>query len=258
MKKAKLSLLLMSSIIVGGACTKNCKGKGTEPVEQKEAPKEAPVDKAKEGALDHKEAQELAANAQEIKGNSEMDELVKEFDLKPGEKLYATFDTSMGPIKAELFWDKTPVTVLNFVQLALGKKEWSDPSTKEKKNSPLYNGTKFHRVIKNFMIQGGDPMGTGFGGPGYQFKDEFNSALKHDKKGILSMANSGPNTNGSQFFITEVPTPHLDGRHTVFGQVTDSASLDIITQIANVQTDVRDKPVTDIVIKTLSVQKGNA
>src|SRR5689334_10230586 len=133
--------------------------------------------------------------------------------------LYATIKTSMGDIVVQLFEDKAPKTVANFVDLATGKKEWTDPKTGQKTKRPLYNGTIFHRVIPDFMIQGGDPLGTGTGGPGYRFEDEINPDLRHSKPGILSMANAGPNTNGSQFFITVKATPWLDGRHTVFGEV---------------------------------------
>src|SRR5512147_2549650 len=130
--------------------------------------------------------------------------------------LIATFKTSMGDIVVRLFEDKAPKTVENFVGLATGTKEWTDPKTGGKVKRPLYNGTLFHRVIPGFMIQGGDPLGSGTGGPGYRFADEFSPDLRHNKAGILSMANSGPNTNGSQFFITLAPTPHLDNRHSVF------------------------------------------
>jgi len=133
--------------------------------------------------------------------------------------LYATLKTSMGDIVIQLFDDKAPKTVANFVGLASGTKEWMDPKTDEKVKRPLYNGTIFHRVIPGFMIQGGDPRGNGTGGPGYRFEDEFHPDLRHNKAGILSMANAGPNTNGSQFFITHQATPQLDGRHSVFGEV---------------------------------------
>jgi peptidyl-prolyl cis-trans isomerase A (cyclophilin A) len=151
--------------------------------------------------------------------------------------LYATFKTSMGDVVVQLFEDKAPKTVANFVGLASGTKEWTDPKTGEKVKRPLYNGTIFHRVIPGFMIQGGDPLGNGTGGPGYKFEDEFNPDLRHTKGGILSMANAGPNTNGSQFFITHVPTPHLNGKHTVFGKVTKG--LDVVDAIR--QDDVMVK-----------------
>src|SRR5690349_21107670 len=165
--------------------------------------------------------------------------------------LYATIKTSMGDIVVHLFDDKAPKTVANFVDLATGKKEWTDPKTGQKTSAPLYNGTIFHRVIPDFMIQGGDPLGNGTGGPGYRFEDEFNPDLRHSKPGILSMANSGPNTNGSQFFITVKPTPWLDGRHTVFGEVVKGQ--EVVTAIANAPRGPNDKPVKDIVIKEIVV-----
>ncbi|USN51908.1 MAG: peptidylprolyl isomerase [Myxococcales bacterium] len=186
----------------------------------------------------------------------DMDELKSEFSLNDGDKLIAEFDTSMGTIVAELFWQDAPMTVHNFTQLAQGSKEWLDPTNNTKVKKPLYDGTIFHRVIKDFMIQGGDPLGSGIGGPGYKFKDEFSPKLRHSAKGILSMANAGPNTNGSQFFITERATPHLDNRHSVFGQVKDSTSLDIISKIASVETDARDKPTTPVVIKHIKITKA--
>ncbi len=150
----------------------------------------------------------------------------------------ATFVTSLGDIHCTLFPDKAPLTVANFIGLATGTKDWKDPKTgKMMHGVPLYNGTIFHRVIPNFMIQGGDPTGTGTGDPGYSFKDEFSDDLTFDQPGRLAMANSGPNTNGSQFFITEVPTPHLNGKHTIFGQCED---LDLIKKIARLATDPRD------------------
>jgi peptidyl-prolyl cis-trans isomerase A (cyclophilin A) len=139
--------------------------------------------------------------------------------------LYAIFQTSQGPITVKLLEKDAPDTVANFVGLATGSKEWTDPRTSAKSHDKLYDGTKFHRVIPNFMIQGGDPLGTGTGDPGYRFKDEFQSGRKFDKPGLLAMANAGPNTNGSQFFITEVPTPHLNNKHTIFGEVVKGFEL---------------------------------
>jgi peptidyl-prolyl cis-trans isomerase A (cyclophilin A) len=139
--------------------------------------------------------------------------------------VYATLKTSMGDIVIQLFEDKAPKTVANFIGLASGTKEWTDPKTGEKVKKSLYNGTIFHRVIPGFMIQGGDPLGNGTGGPGYKFEDEFNPELRHTRGGILSMANAGPNTNGSQFFITHVVTDWLNGKHTVFGQVTSGQEV---------------------------------
>jgi peptidyl-prolyl cis-trans isomerase A (cyclophilin A) len=141
------------------------------------------------------------------------------------EELYATFETSMGDIVVRLFPDRAPKTVANFVGLAEGTKEWKHPKTGETSKTPLYDGTLFHRVIPDFMIQGGDPMGTGTGGPGYKFEDEIGPLNKFSKPGLLAMANAGPGTNGCQFFITEVPTPHLDKGHTIFGEVVKGGDL---------------------------------
>lgn len=152
----------------------------------------------------------------------------------------AIFHTTAGDLTCELFPKQAPKTVENFIGLATGTKDWTNPNTRKKEHRvPLYNGTIFHRVIPNFMIQGGDPLGTGEGGPGYSFEDEFSPDLKFDVPGRLAMANSGPNTNGSQFFITEVPTPHLDGRHAIFGQCTPE-SVELVKQIARKATDPRD------------------
>jgi peptidyl-prolyl cis-trans isomerase A (cyclophilin A) len=162
----------------------------------------------------------------------------------------------MGDIVVRLFDDKAPKTVANFVGLATGEKEWTDPRTGEKKKGvPLYSGTIFHRVIPNFMIQGGDPAGTGRGGPGYRFADEFSPDLKHNKPGILSMANSGPNTNGSQFFITHVPTPWLDGKHSVFGEVVKGQ--DVVNAMAAVPKGPGDKPTKDIVLQEIVISRGS-
>ncbi len=165
--------------------------------------------------------------------------------------LYANFQTSKGNMIVKLEDKKAPVTVANFVGLAEGKID----NTAKAKGVPFYDGTIFHRVIKDFMIQGGDPKGTGMGDPGYKFDDEKND-LKHKGKGILSMANSGPNTNGSQFFITEVPTPHLDGRHTIFGEVVNG--FETIDSIATVEKGAQDKPRTDVVLEKVAIfSKGD-
>lgn len=171
---------------------------------------------------------------------------------KKVKKMTAIFDTSMGQFKVKLHHLYTPKTVENFVGLAEGTKSWTDPKTNSPTKRPFFDGLIFHRVIKGFMIQGGDPLGTGYGGPGFTFEDEFVPDLKHDKPGILSMANAGPNTNGSQFFITLGPTPHLNGKHAVFGEVTEG--LDVIKAIGNVPTNrADDKPKTDIVIKKVTI-----
>jgi peptidyl-prolyl cis-trans isomerase A (cyclophilin A) len=165
----------------------------------------------------------------------------------------AIFDTTAGKITCTLFPDKAPVTVENFIGLATGTKDWTNPASGAKKhNTPLYDGTIFHRVIPGFMIQGGDPMGNGAGDPGYKFKDEF-SDLRFDQPGRLAMANSGPNTNGSQFFITEVPTPHLNGRHTIFGQCDNT---DVLRKIVSAPRDPNDKPLTPIKINHISIAKA--
>jgi peptidyl-prolyl cis-trans isomerase A (cyclophilin A) len=169
--------------------------------------------------------------------------------------VYATLKTSMGDIVIQLFEDKAPKTVANFIGLASGTKEWTDPKTGEKVKKSLYNGTIFHRVIPGFMIQGGDPLGNGTGGPGYKFEDEFNPELRHNKAGILSMANAGPNTNGSQFFITHQATPQLDGRHSVFGEVVKGQ--EVVVAIANVSRDFRDRPIKDVVLKEVVITRGS-
>jgi len=164
----------------------------------------------------------------------------------------AILHTSLGDIEIDLFPNHAPKTVANFVELATGAKEWTDPRTGDKTTAKLYNGTIFHRVIKGFMIQGGDPLGSGMGGPGYRFADEFHGELTFDHPYILAMANSGPGTNGSQFFITVAPTPHLDRKHTIFGEVNHPASRAVVDAIATA-TAAQDKPATDITINSVTV-----
>jgi peptidyl-prolyl cis-trans isomerase A (cyclophilin A) len=166
---------------------------------------------------------------------------------------YARFETTEGAFTIRLFEREAPNTVANFVGLAEGTKEWTDPETGEKKKEPFYDGVIFHRVIDGFMIQGGDRLGQGTGGPGYRFADEFHPSLRHSKAGILSMANSGPNTNGSQFFITLGPTPHLDNRHSVFGEVVEG--MDVVKRIGAVPTGRQDRPVTPVVMNKISIQR---
>ena len=162
----------------------------------------------------------------------------------------ATFETSLGTIKVRLFNDKAPKTVENFTGLAMGTKEYTDPKTRQPAMGHFYDGLIFHRIIKDFMLQGGCPLGTGTGGPGYKFADEF-SDLKFDKPGLLAMANAGPNTNGSQFFITTVPTPWLNNRHTIFGEVTEG--LDVVKKIEAVKTAPGDRPIEPVVLKSIRV-----
>ncbi len=168
--------------------------------------------------------------------------------------LLAHFTTSEGNFTVRLFDDKVPNTVANFVGLAEGTKEWTDPKTHQKMKKPYFDGLIFHRVIADFMIQGGDPLGTGTGGPGYNFKDEFHPTLRHSKPGILSMANAGPNTNGSQFFITLVPTPWLDNKHSVFGEVTEG--MDVVEKIGKTPTSKPgDRPLKPITINSVTIER---
>lgn len=179
------------------------------------------------------------------------EDAVKQVTKNPG--MYAVFETSMGTFVCKLYYDKVPVTVANFVGLATGEKEFQDVDTGEMVKRPLYDGTKFHRVIKNFMIQGGDPLGNGRGGPGYTFPDEFDPELRHDGPGILSMANSGANTNGSQFFVTHVPTPWLDDKHSIFGRVM--MGQDVVNAMADVPMKgaQNSTPVEDIILTKLGI-----
>lgn len=172
---------------------------------------------------------------------------------KKEKRMYATIETSMGTIKVKLFEKDAPKTVANFVGLAEGTKEWTDPKTGEKVKKRFYDGLIFHRVIPNFMIQGGCPLGTGTGGPGYQFEDEIVPHLKFDKPGLLAMANAGPGTNGSQFFITHVPTPWLTGKHTIFGEVVEGQQL--VVDIGNLPTGPGDRPNTPVTIKKITIQR---
>jgi peptidyl-prolyl cis-trans isomerase A (cyclophilin A) len=167
--------------------------------------------------------------------------------------LYAHFETTEGNFTARLFEKETPNTVGNFAGLAEGTREFKDPKSGAKVKRPFYDGIIFHRVIDGFMIQGGDPLGQGYGGPGYNFPDEFHPSLRHDRAGLLSMANAGPNTNGSQFFVTLAPTPHLDNRHSIFGEVVQG--LDVVQKIGKVKTDRNDRPVTPVVMKKVTIER---
>jgi len=165
----------------------------------------------------------------------------------------ATIHTNHGDIRINLFGNHAPLTVENFVGLATGGKEWTNPATGQKSTDPLYNGVIFHRIIKDFMLQGGDPLGQGIGGPGYQFKDEIHPELTFAEPYVLAMANAGPGTNGSQFFITTVPTPWLQAKHTIFGEVADDASKKVVDEIEAVPTDRGDKPLEPVVISGIDV-----
>jgi peptidyl-prolyl cis-trans isomerase A (cyclophilin A) len=168
--------------------------------------------------------------------------------------VYAHFTTSEGNFTARLFDAETPNTVANFTGLADGSKEWTDPRSGRKVKQPYFNGTVFHRVIEGFMIQGGDPLGQGTGGPGYTFADEFHPKLKHDKAGILSMANRGPNTNGGQFFITLAATPWLDNKHSVFGEVSEG--MDVVKKIGSTATSKPgDRPVKPITVESVTIER---
>lgn len=171
--------------------------------------------------------------------------------------LTATLHTSKGDIRINLFPDHAPKTVKNFVGLAEGTQEWTDPKVRSKTTSPLYDGTIFHRVIPGFMIQGGDPLGTGTGGPGYRFADEFHPELQFDRPYLLAMANAGPNTNGSQFFVTVAPTSWLNFKHTIFGEVADQASRDVVDAIAGVPTGAQDRPVEAVTITGVTIERGS-
>jgi peptidyl-prolyl cis-trans isomerase A (cyclophilin A) len=171
----------------------------------------------------------------------------------------ATLNTNYGPIKVNLFGNHAPKTVRNFVGLATGEQEWTHPATGEKSNAPLYNGVVFHRIIPGFMIQGGDPLGQGIGGPGYQFDDEISPELNFTEPYMLAMANAGiqggRGTNGSQFFITTAATTWLQGKHSIFGAVEDADSRAIVDKLGSVPTDGRDRPLDDVVIESITIEQ---
>ncbi|MEI6216860.1 MAG: peptidylprolyl isomerase [Actinomycetes bacterium] len=167
----------------------------------------------------------------------------------------AILHTNLGDITVELFPNHAPKTVANFVELATGAREWIDPRTGEKSNANLFDGTVFHRVIANFMIQGGDPLGTGTGGPGYRFADEFHGELGFDRPYLLAMANSGPGTNGSQFFITVAPTAWLNRKHTIFGEVKDADSQKVVDAIATTKTGAQDRPLQAVTINSVTISE---
>ncbi|MFI5913807.1 peptidylprolyl isomerase [Dactylosporangium sp. NPDC051541] len=178
------------------------------------------------------------------------------------EQLFATLHTNVGAIRIELFPTKAPKTVRNFVELAEGTAEYTDPRNGQPGSGPYYDGVIFHRVISGFMIQGGDPTGTGTGGPGYTFNDEIHPELRFDRPYLLAMANAGTRfgqgTNGSQFFVTVGPTPHLNGKHTIFGEVADDESRKVVDQIATTRVGANDRPVSDVVIEKVSIERTNS
>jgi len=174
----------------------------------------------------------------------------------PTTNTYATLHTNKGDIRLALYPDHAPKTVKNFVGLAEGTQEWTDPKARSKSTAPLYDGTIFHRVIPGFMIQGGDPLGTGTGGPGYRFEDEFHPELSFDRPYLLAMADAGPNTNGSQFFITVAPTTWLNFKHSIFGECADQASRDVVDAIAAVPTGAQDRPVEPVTITGVTIERG--
>jgi peptidyl-prolyl cis-trans isomerase A (cyclophilin A) len=171
----------------------------------------------------------------------------------PHSKTTATLRTNQGDIRIQLYPDHAPKTVQNFVGLATGQQDYSQPNASGGDSGPFYDGSIFHRVISGFMLQGGDPTGTGRGGPGYQFADEFHPDLRFDRPYLLAMANAGPGTNGSQFFITVGPTPHLNRKHTIFGEVADAESRTVVDAIAATRTDRNDRPLNDVVIERIEI-----
>jgi peptidyl-prolyl cis-trans isomerase A (cyclophilin A) len=194
---------------------------------------------------------EEAAGPDPAKGSFTLEEATK--GLSGSGPLTAKIETTLGTFTCELFDKQAPITVANFVGLARGVRPWKDPKSGKWVKKPLYDGLIFHRVIPGFMIQGGDPLGTGTGNPGYRFADEFSPDLKFDKPALLAMANAGPATNGSQFFITEGTPTHLTGRHTIFGQCDP---LSLVTKITGVERGARDKPTTDVVMKKVTISRG--
>jgi peptidyl-prolyl cis-trans isomerase A (cyclophilin A) len=216
-----------------------------------DATKKSPAATQKESPADADKGAQMPASIGQLKAKmpERAAELEKEV-LTP----YAVFQTNHGTFVAKLFEDKAPRTVANFIGLAMGEKEYLDPASRQKTKGHYYDGIIFHRVIDGFMLQGGDPTGTGRGGPGYQFADEFHRDLRHTGPGILSMANAGPNTNGSQFFVTVAPTPHLDNKHAVFGEVVEG--MDVVYNIAKTPTGPGNRPLEPVVMESVRVYRG--
>ena len=244
---------LLAPLLLVAACSKKPSAPETKPEAAAEpaaaapAPTPAPEAPAPTPAP---EAAKAAPGAVPALGSESTAEILAAF---PGSgKLEVTFATTLGKIHCELFDKQVPNTVANFVGLATGKKTFVNPKSGQTERGNFYDGLIFHRVIPDFMIQGGDPLGVGMGGPGYQFADEFDPSLRHDKPGILSMANAGPGTNGSQFFITDRATPHLDNRHSVFGACEE---VDIVKQIARVPTGPANRPLQDVIMESVTVAR---
>ena len=232
-------------------------GPDTEVLQENENLKKQVVELKQGKARFEREADKLHAKVRKLQEELKTTKTKMTYDklgIEVGQSITATLNTSEGSIECELWPDRAPETVLNFVQLSEGTRSWTHPKTKEKMKTPLYAGTIFHRVIPKFMIQGGDPMGTGRGGPGYKFADETSADDAFDAPGLLAMANSGPNTNGSQFFITDRAQPkHLNGKHTIFGKCDN---LDVVENIANVPTARQNRPVDDVVLKEIRIVRG--
>ena len=262
-KKAMILGLVCGASLAFGACEKKQEGADKAPeAAQNEAPKEEAKkeDAAKKPVAKAEPQDESKAAVAPTAADLEA------FTADLGEgTLRAKIHTNLGALNCELFEKESPITVANFVGLARGLKAWTMPVIDRtsmppvkpgdvKVNTPLYSGVICHRVIPNFMIQCGDPSGTGMGNPGYTIPDEFASGLKHDKPGLLSMANAGPGTGGSQFFVTEVPTPHLNNRHTIFGQCEE---VETVKKIARVDRAAQDRPVNDVVIEKIEVYRGD-
>ncbi|WP_233104078.1 peptidylprolyl isomerase [Haliangium ochraceum] len=234
--------LALSGVLVLGACSKK---------EETSAPAE--TDTTAPAEVDTATATEEPADDGRVAAPTADDLAEYTKDLEGEGPLMATIATTTGTFHCELFEKQVPMTVANFVGLARGLKPWRDPKTRAIKETPFYDGILFHRVIPNFMVQTGDPLGQGTGGPGYTFGDEIDKSLRHDKGGLLSMANAGPGTNGSQFFITEKATPWLDDKHAIFGQCDE---VDLVKQMTSVPRDSADRPRTDIKIDSVTISRG--
>ena len=246
-------LAVLSVAVLGVAC-----GPPAELVAERDALKTKVLELESGRKLLEKEVDTASARIRSLErelSTAQREVALARLGVQPGDALGVRFVTSLGTVRCALWPAEAPITVANFVQLAEGTKTWTDPTTKAETQRPLYNGTLFHRVIPKFMIQGGDPLGTGRGGPGYRFADEDNGK-KFDEPGLLAMANAGPDTNGSQFFITDRATPrHLDGKHTIFGKCQD---LDVVQAIATAEQGPGNRPKTDVVLRKVEILRGAA